>query len=105
MTRRTARASAALGLVLALVATPLPAAAGERPDPLDPAAVVPPLVVPSTLAAYRRTADTPAGDWKAANEQVARIGGWRAYLREASRTEPAHAARPASAAGSGHGRH
>jgi hypothetical protein len=38
----------------------------------------------SALDAYRPYTDEPTGDWKKANDEVGRIGGWRAYLREAN---------------------
>lgn len=58
--------------------------AAPRPDPLDarvpvPAPVYTPLVRPLPRA------EEPAPDaWQAANARVARIGGWRAYAREAA---------------------
>jgi hypothetical protein len=72
-------------------------------DPLDPAASVPALVHRSSLTTdYRRLRAEPAVPWREANDTVGRIGGWRAYLREASQPEPAAVpsppARPASAA-------
>lgn len=51
-------------------------------DPLDPGAQVPPLVIRSSLASYRRLGDPPTTPWRDANETVNRIGGWRTYLRE-----------------------
>jgi hypothetical protein len=56
-----------------------------RADPLDASAAVPLLRYESSFARYRGLAD---GDgktisWREANEQVARIGGWRVYRREA----------------------
>lgn len=32
---------------------------------------------------YQAWRDTPPLDWRAANERVGEIGGWRTYLREA----------------------
>ena len=61
----------------------------QRADPLDPRAEVPRLVHRSSLAAYRAANDLEVGAWKRANDNVARIGGWRAYAREASAPEPA----------------
>jgi hypothetical protein len=82
-------------LVLALLfATPWAAAQTPpaRPDPLDPKAAVPPLRHESALRAYRRATDEPRADWKQANDLTARIGGWRAYAREAAAPD-----KPASA--------
>lgn len=90
-------------------------------NPLDATAAVPPLVYRSTLSTYRRLGDDKPVPWREANDNVARIGGWRAYAREASepllteRDSPAatSAPLPASPAASpsktpmpaGHGRH
>lgn len=87
----------ALALVAAL-AFGAPAAA-QPAHPADATATVPPLVHHSALAGYKRLAEPPAADWKAANQTVERIGGWRAYAREANAQAPAASApaRPASA--------
>lgn len=77
--------------VAALLATP--ALAAPRPDPADPAASAPKLQHRSALADYKRRADPTPSDWKAANDLVERIGGWRAYAREAAQgaaSAPAH---------------
>ncbi len=71
------RAGALLIACLALSAT----AQSPRPDPADARTPVPP-------AATRKTSPPPAADdptpveWRAANDRVARIGGWRTYARE-----------------------
>jgi len=66
-------------------------------DPLDPAAVVPPLTYESSFTQYRRLrADAPIS-WRDANDTVGRVGGWRSYAREAREAASA-AAPPASAA-------
>ena len=31
---------------------------------------------------YQGWRDTPLADWRAANDRVGEVGGWRAYLRE-----------------------
>ncbi len=59
-------------------------APAARPDPLDPKADVPPLRHQPVLRSERRAGDEPRTDWKQANDTVARIGGWRAYAREAA---------------------
>jgi hypothetical protein len=77
----------------------VPAHAGQgqgivRPDPLDPQAAVPALAYASPLAHYRPMSEPKVGAWKEANDRVARIGGWRAYAREAAQpVAPASAAR------------
>ncbi len=83
---------------------------GARADPLDPQAPVPAVVVRSPLADYRRLGDDPPLPWRTANETVNRIGGWRAYARQAQQPDaagPAAAApgTPASAAAPARGHH
>ncbi|MCB1996202.1 MAG: hypothetical protein H6933_02285 [Burkholderiaceae bacterium] len=72
------------------------AATAGRPDPTNVDADVPPLKHQSALQRYRPLGETPLKSWRAANEAVARIGGWRAYLREATAPEatPASTATP-----------
>jgi hypothetical protein len=60
-----------------------PSAPG-RADPLDPQAAVPPVQFSSAFTPYRRMSDAPVGSWREANDTVTRIGGWRAYAREAN---------------------
>ena len=55
--------------------------ASER-SPLDAEAVVPQLRYESAFEGYRRLQDLQPADWRAANETVGRIGGWRVYSRE-----------------------
>jgi hypothetical protein len=70
------------------------AASAARPDPLDAKANVPALAYESSFTRYRRSSDDKAVSWRDANDAVARIGGWRAYAREAQ--EPASAPPAAS---------
>ena len=72
--------------------TPRPAVPS---NPLDAGASVPPLAYRSALGSYRRIGDDKPVPWREANETVGRIGGWRAYAREA-----AEAAEPAAAVAS-----
>ncbi len=44
----------------------------------------PPPVFQSAFEGYQPYTDDKTVDWKAANDTTARIGGWRAYAREAS---------------------
>ena len=62
------------------------------PDPLEATTPVPPVTYTSSLARYRTVGETPVTSWKDANDTVSRIGGWRAYAREASQPDPAGAA-------------
>jgi hypothetical protein len=94
-----------------LMATPLhaqPAPKAGSPDPLDPSAAVPALTHASPLARYKRAGDVTLVPWKEANDTVARIGGWRAYARDADPPEPAPPPASAPAASRpmpGHGPH
>jgi hypothetical protein len=92
------RLAAALPLVASLAAQAAPPG-----DPLNPDAPVPPASHASSLAHYRPAGETEVAPWKATNDTVGRIGGWRAYAREAS-APPASAA-PASAASGAAGGH
>ncbi|WP_088286001.1 hypothetical protein [Ideonella sp. A 288] len=74
---------AALCAAAFAAAAQTPAPAGRRPDPLDAAAGVPATTHQSAFARHRRPADDKAMPWREANDTVARIGGWRAYAREA----------------------
>jgi hypothetical protein len=95
-----ARALPGLWLTISLVATaqaqPMPP--GARPDPLDPKASVPAVRYSSSLAQYGSGGAAKPLSWKEANDAVARIGGWRVYAREAQQSDPASAAKPATAA-------
>ena len=63
-------------------------ARSPRPDPLDAQASVPALRWQSSLQpAGAAAADKPL-PWREANDTAARIGGWRAYAREAQQPDP-----------------
>lgn len=66
-------------------------------DPLDPKAKVSALVYASSLARYRPYRDAKPIGWRVANDTVNRIGGWRAYAREAQQSDAAGAASEAPA--------
>lgn len=67
-----------------------PTAAPSKADPLDARAVVPAIVYRSSIGSGRRvTPNSDAVPWREANDTVHRIGGWRAYAREAQ--QPASA--------------
>lgn len=42
----------------------------------------------SALDIYKPMTEEKTIDWKQANELTARVGGWRAYAKEASSAEP-----------------
>ncbi len=83
---------------VAVVAAPMlwaPAASAQsRADPADPAARVPAATHRSPFADYRLIGEEPVGDWRAANDEVGRIGGWREYAREAQAPETTPGAAP-----------
>lgn len=106
-----------LGAVLAAhaqqaTAPSAPASAAAAPVPGAP---LPDLSYRSALEGYQPFADEKPGSWRDANDNVGRIGGWRAYAREAQggaagpAVPAAPAARPPASAGqgphSGHGKH
>lgn len=51
-------------------------------DPADPRAQVPAVVHRSPFTDYRPFRTKDPASWKAVNDEVARIGGWKAYARE-----------------------
>lgn len=99
MTPFTRAPGALAAWALALLGAASPAAAQSaakapppRPDPLQADAPVPPAVYRSSLAQHRRHADQPVQAWSQSNETVNRIGGWRAYAREAHEAQRAASA-------------
>ena len=79
-TRLIPLASGLFGLfgLLGLVSLPVNA----QTAPVKPAS--PPPAFQSALEGYQPYTDDKTVDWKAANDTTARVGGWRAYAREAS---------------------
>lgn len=89
----------------------------DKANPLDALAPVPALRYQPAFAGYKGVLDQPVGNWIAANDRTAQIGGWRAYAKQASEPEaalpgtadskpgmPARAA-PAASMPAGHGQH
>jgi len=70
------------------------AAATKRPDPTDAKAPVPPVVYRLGITKAAPPAEVPVGSWSQANDTVWRIGGWRAYAREAAQTSAPAASQP-----------
>ncbi len=66
-----------------------PAPGGSKPDPQEVNASVPRVIYRSPLADYRALSDEKVKSWKETNDKVGRIGGWRAYAKEAQEPEPA----------------
>ena len=81
-----------IAVPIAALCTAVPSKAQTRPDPLDAAAPVPPLTYRSSLHSFRASGDDKPVPWKEANDTTARIGGWRAYAREAGTPAPAASA-------------
>ncbi len=81
--------AAALAASAASATPPRPSA-----DPLQPLAPVPAATAPAPFAQYQRhsAVEILPGTWRAANDTVNRIGGWRTYAREAQAAVPAPAA-------------
>ena len=52
----------------------------------------------SALDGYKPYTDDKTVDWKAANDTTAKIGGWRAYAKEAAQTSPTQGAAPTAPA-------
>ncbi len=113
---RPNRTVIALCVVLGAPASLPLAGAESRPDPADPAALVPQASYRSAFADYRPLGEEAVGNWRAANDEVRRIGGWREYAREvqspdekpgAAAPPKAAPAAPAVPAGAhpGHGHH
>lgn len=86
--------SPAAWLIAAAGAAFQPGVCHAGPDPLDPKAEVAPLRYASSLAEYRRFREANPIGWREANDTVNRIGGWRAYAREAQQPDAAAGAKP-----------
>jgi hypothetical protein len=84
-----ATVSAATGMLLVASSMAAPAAA-------DPKAEVPPVVYRSVFGGHRSDAGQGPGSWRELNDTVGRIGGWRAYAREAQAAPPVAAPAAAS---------
>ncbi|GIZ13772.1 hypothetical protein [Pseudomonas sp. NCCP-436] len=89
-----------LGICALAVSGSLTAA---QPDPLDAIAAVPAQNYLSPLHDYQAQVDEPLQDWRAANDLVGRIGGWRTYSMEGWQQSGEQADEPA--AGGGHVHH
>lgn len=70
-------------------------ASPAAPDPLDANARVPTAQHRSAFPAERVVREPALRDWREAHDNVARIGGWRAYAREAAASQPAALPEPA----------
>lgn len=96
MNTRFFMAACGLASLLGMAAHAQPAA---PPAPLPAAPPTPqPLAFQSAFQGYQRYTDDKIVDWKAANDTTARIGGWRAYAKEASAPAATPAVVPATGA-------
>lgn len=89
-------------LLSVLLCSALPGLQAQPPTaapaaPTDPQARVPAAQHRSVIPPRPPRLDAEPGDWAAHNAQVARVGGWRTYAREAA-AAAASAASAASAA-------
>lgn len=84
-------------LAAALLLATASADGRDKADPLNPRAEVPAVRHDSALATYRPLGEDRTIGWKDANDAAHRIGGWRAYAREAA--TPASGAASASPVG------
>ena len=75
---------------VAAMALPALAVAQEKvlPDPADPNTNVPPVIYVSPLTQYQPFGDEQVNAWKAANDLVEKIGGWKAYAKESQEPAP-----------------
>lgn len=94
--RRTALACLFSGLCVVATAQTQPSLPA---GPAAPAAKAS-LVYQSAFASYKRHDETATvSSWRKANDEVGRIGGWRAYAKEARQPEPTRT--PSAPAGAG----
>ena len=101
----------AVGLALGFFATSAFAQAPHNHAAMAPAKpdaavlVAPPaanaLRYESVFARYKSYRDEKTGSWREANDTVDRIGGWRAYAKEAQQPEVNAAEKPNPHAGHG----
>ena len=94
MIRLDSSLHAALVVLLASLWTPLATAqtaAVPLAKPVVPTATTDAASLPyrSALEGYQRYTDEKTVNWKEANDTTARIGGWRAYAKEASQEQVA----------------
>ena len=84
--------------ILGYIGLQLGQAIAAAPDPADPNTAIPATVYVSPFSDYRPLGEDKNTGWKDANDTVGKIGGWRAYAREAADAmkarEPAGAVKP-----------
>lgn len=90
-------AARSLWAIALIAGTATAAPAQTKPADAAPSSTQDALGYHSTFDGYQRFADQQVGPWREANDTVGRIGGWRAYAREAR--EPAQRSPAPSSAG------
>ncbi len=70
--------------------------ANPRPDAMEATAPVPPATYESPFNGYRTFSEEKVAPWKDTNDTVGRVGGWRAYAKEAAPPKPAAGPAPAA---------
>ena len=102
---RAVAVALSLFAVSAFAQTPHNHAAMVPAKPAAAAIVAPPptnaLGYESVFTRYKSYRDEKTGSWREANDTVERIGGWRAYAKEAQQPEAATPAKPNPHAGHG----
>lgn len=94
---QTARAAFAVTLIAMAAAAGAQTAAAAAADPQAARGAADP-GYRSPFEGYQRFTQEQVGSWKAVNDNVGRIGGWREYAKEA---RPPAASAASDAAGSG----
>lgn len=88
----------AYGLVLISAMPVLSAAQSSAPAaPASATQASPPPVFRSAMDGYKPYTEEATVNWKEANDTTARIGGWRAYAKEARQPQAPQAASPGAA--------
>ncbi len=94
-------ASTTARAAIVTIALSLSGASIAAPDPTDEKNTVPPIRYQSPFRDYKPLGEDKPIPWKAANDEVGRIGGWRAYAKEAqaaaASVNPAAPATPVNA--------
>lgn len=85
---RDAVRGATLAVLVAVAVTAWDCARAARPDPSDAEAGVPEFSHRTPFEGYRPHRVERIDQWRAVNDEVGRIGGWRAYAREAAAADP-----------------
>jgi hypothetical protein len=78
-----------------------PPSTARKADPLDASVAVPAMACESAVGRYRRAGEDMAIPWHESNDTAARIGGWRAYARQAQQPDPVPSAPAAAPAKTG----